>query len=98
LEAGVRIWETQGVILHSKWMVVDGVWSVIGSSNFDHRSVIFNDEVDAVVLGAKTGEAFEWMFEQELPNAKAIELEAWLDRPLDQRLREHFSRLWQSWF
>ena len=97
LEAGVKIWETQGVILHSKWMVVDGVWSVIGSSNFDHRSVIFNDEVDAVVLGAETGEAFEWMFEEELPNAKAIELEAWRDRPFGQRLKEHLSRLWQNW-
>jgi cardiolipin synthase len=97
LEAGVKIWETQGVILHSKWMVVDGVWSVIGSSNFDHRSVIFNDEVDAVVLGTETGEAFEWMFEEELPNAKAIELEAWRDRPFGQRLKEHLSRLWQNW-
>ena len=40
--------------LHSKTVVVDGVWSAIGSSNFDHRSVIFNDEVDVVVVGSET--------------------------------------------
>jgi len=39
--------------LHSKTVVIDGVWSAIGSSNFDHRSVIYNDEVDAVVLAAR---------------------------------------------
>ena len=50
LSAGVKIFERQGVILHTKCVIVDGVWTVIGSSNFDHRSVLFNDEVDAVVL------------------------------------------------
>src|SRR4030095_12706487 len=43
LEAGVKIYEFGGAVLHAKSAVVDGVWTVIGSSNVDHRSVLYND-------------------------------------------------------
>ncbi|GIK98176.1 MAG: cardiolipin synthase B [Alphaproteobacteria bacterium] len=98
MEAGVRIWEAQNVLLHSKSIVVDGVWSIVGSSNFDYRSVIFNDEVDAIVLGSETGREMERMFEADLAQAKEIDPEAWADRPFTQRVKEHMSRLWQVWF
>ena len=54
LESGARIFEMQNAVLHSKLAVVDGVWTAIGSSNLDRRSVVFNNEVDAIVLGADT--------------------------------------------
>ena len=54
LEAGARIFEMQNAVLHSKLAVVDGVWTAIGSSNLDRRSVVFNNEVDAIILGADT--------------------------------------------
>jgi cardiolipin synthase len=53
LHAGCEIYERQDGILHSKIVVADGIWSIVGSSNFDHRSVLFNDEIDAVVMGAE---------------------------------------------
>ncbi len=96
LKAGVRIYETQNEVLHSKTAVVDGVWSVVGSSNFDHRSALFNDEVDAVVLGRETAAALESIFEDQLRSAKEIELSNWKDRPFGQRLDETFSSLWQD--
>lgn len=95
LEAGVKIYETHGVVLHSKTLVIDGVWSAVGSSNFDHRSVIFNDEVDVVVLGTETATELEAMFEDDQRNATAIELEAWKNRPLPQRLKETVVLVWQ---
>ncbi len=96
LEAGVRIFETQNEILHSKTATIDGVWSVIGSSNFDHRSVIFNDEVDAVFLGSNTAGQLERMFEADAAKAKTVELSRWRDRPLGERIEELFARLWQN--
>ena len=96
LEAGVHIYERHGSILHSKSVVIDGVWSEVGSSNFDHRSVLFNSEVDAVILGRDTGTQLETMFQDDLKDAGEVTLVAWRNRPLWGRVHEFFSRLWQS--
>ena len=96
LEAGVKLYERQDGILHSKTVVVDGVWSIVGSSNFDHRSVLFNDEVDAVVISAATGAQLEAFFQQDLAHANSIDLASWKQRPLSRKLREHFWRLWEQ--
>jgi cardiolipin synthase len=96
LSSGVKIYERSEGILHSKTVVVDGVWSIVGSSNFDHRSVLFNDEVDAVVISAATGAQLESYFQQDLQHAVGIDLAAWQQRPLSQKLREHFWRLWEQ--
>ncbi len=96
LEAGVKIYETRDEILHSKTVVIDGVWSVVGSSNFDHRSVLFNDEVDAVVLGRETARQLEAIFRDESGHAKQIDLASWEDRPLTEKLNETFSSIWQN--
>jgi cardiolipin synthase len=96
LEAGVRIYETHGVVLHAKTIVVDGVWSIVGSSNFDERSVLLNDEVDAVVLGVATARALEQVFDDEARSAVRIDPAEWARRPAGQKLRELLSRIWQS--
>ena len=100
LKAGVKIYEVQDEVLHSKTASIDGVWTAVGSSNFDPRSVVFNDEVDAIVLGSATANAFERMFQRDLARAKPIDLESWRRRPLGQRLMELFevtSFLWRNW-
>ena len=52
LEAGVKIYERQGALLHAKTTLIDGVWSAVGSTNLDWRSFLHNDEIDAIVLSA----------------------------------------------
>ena len=96
LEAGVKIYETHGIVLHSKSVVIDGVWSILGSSNFDQRSVLFNDEVDAVVVGSATAQALEAMFNEDLAETQQIDLASWRERPLPEKMRELMSRLWES--
>ncbi|HET6158247.1 MAG TPA: phospholipase D-like domain-containing protein [Dongiaceae bacterium] len=95
LESGARIFEIDNVTLHSKAVTIDGVWSAIGSSNFDHRSVLFNDEVDAIVLGNETADALEKIFEEDQGTAKEIKLEEWRRRPLIERVGDFFQRGWQ---
>lgn len=93
LAAGVKIYELDGVVLHTKSVVIDGVWTIIGSSNFDHRSVLFNDELDAVVLGSKVSGDLEQFFAADVAGARRITREEWRRRPFAQRLREAFWRL-----
>ncbi|HTC83567.1 MAG TPA: phospholipase D-like domain-containing protein [Rhizomicrobium sp.] len=100
LDAGAKIYEVQNEVLHSKSASIDGVWTAIGSSNFDPRSVVFNDEVDAIVLGSATATEFERMFQKDLSQAKQIDRQEWRRRPLDQRMLELFevtSFLWRNW-
>lgn len=96
LEAGVKIYELQSSLLHSKTITVDGVWSIIGSSNLDRRSVIFNDEVDAVVLGSETAQAMERMFNDDLADARPVDPIAWEQRSILRKIKEFMSRLWQD--
>jgi cardiolipin synthase len=96
LKSGVEIYEAQDAILHSKTGVIDGVWSVIGSSNFDHRSVIYNAEVDVVVLGKETAGEMEKIFREDIAQARKIDLATWSQRPFTQRFKEFFARIWQN--
>jgi hypothetical protein len=58
--------------------------------------VLFNDEVDAVVISAATGAQLERYFQQDLEHAAGIDLASWKQRPLARKLREHFWRLWEQ--
>ena len=93
LEAGIEIREVQGAVLHAKLAVVDGVWSAVGSSNLDRRSVAWNNEVDAIVLGADTAARLEALLGRDWERAKPVTPEQWERRGLGPRLREQTSRL-----
>lgn len=95
LKAGVKIYERNEGILHSKTVVVDGVWSIVGSSNFDQRSILFNDEVDAVVLGTDAGTQLTRLFKSDLQHATAVNLSEWRQRGALARVQEQFWRLWE---
>jgi cardiolipin synthase A/B len=94
LESGVHIYETHNEVLHSKTVIVDGLWTVIGSSNFDHRSVVFNDEVDVVIVGRKTGAELERLFQQDCAKARQVTRERWNHRAPLKRLEETVAPLW----
>jgi cardiolipin synthase len=97
LRAGVKIYERQGPLLHSKTVTIDGVWSVIGSTNLDWRSFVHNNEIDAVVLGDRFTQEMLAMFEEDLAQSRAIDLDRWERRPLGMRMKEWSARLWDYW-
>jgi cardiolipin synthase len=92
LEAGVHIYERQGAVLHAKTAVIDGAWSAVGSSNLDWRSVIFNNEIDAIILNEAFGSAMDKMFDQDIARSKLIDRDTWARRPLDERLDECWAK------
>jgi cardiolipin synthase len=97
LRAGVKLYERQGVILHSKTALIDGVWATVGSTNLDWRSFLHNHELNAVVLGAEFGSQVQAMFERDLAASDPITLERWQQRSLDLRVKELFARVWEYW-
>jgi cardiolipin synthase len=94
LDAGVRIFERQGRLLHSKTAIVDGVWSCVGSSNLDWRSFLDNDEVNAIVLGREFAAQMQTMFAADLAASREVDRPSWARRPLYFKLREMLARLW----
>ena len=97
LQAGVKIYERHGVILHAKTALVDGVWATVGSTNLDWRSFLHNHELNAVVLGAGFGAQLQAMFDRDLAESEVIQLVQWRRRTLDLRFKEWFSGVWQYW-
>jgi len=97
LEAGARIFEMQNAVLHSKLAVIDGVWTTIGSSNLDRRSIVFNNEVDAIILGADTAAQVEALLQRDMAASAPVTLQAWERRSMDERLNEFEARLWEYW-
>ena len=93
LEAGVHILERHGVVLHAKTAVIDGDYSIVGSSNLDWRSVVFNNEIDAVVIDQDFGKQMEALFRADAARSREIHLRAWEARPLGERIEEWTARL-----
>lgn len=98
LEAGVKIHELQDAVLHAKTAVIDGVVSTVGSSNLDWRSLVLNDEVDAVVVGAAFGAEMQALFERDLAASRPVTLQEWQARPLWRRMAEGLARLFERWW
>ncbi|MEO6291651.1 MAG: phospholipase D-like domain-containing protein [Burkholderiaceae bacterium] len=97
LQSGVKIYHRQGVILHSKTALIDGVWATVGSTNLDWRSFLHNDELNAVVLGAEFGQQVQTMFNKDLAASDPVILEQWKRRALDQHVKEMIARMWEYW-
>jgi cardiolipin synthase len=88
LRGGVRLYEYQPTMMHSKTFVVDGMWGSIGSMNFDNRSLAFNNESNLVFLDAKLGAEMDATFMDDLSRSKEITLPEFQQRPWHHRLLE----------
>jgi cardiolipin synthase len=89
LRSGVRLFEYPHTLLHQKVMTIDGVWSAVGSSNFDDRSFEINDEITLGILGAGIAQELDAIFEKYVARASEIELEAWCRRGTWHKVKDH---------
>src|SRR3989338_5902897 len=97
LSQGVKIYEREGKVLHSKTAVIDGEWSTIGSYNMDHRSYLYDLEVNAIIYGKEFGEKLKAVFMDDLKDCSKIELDRWKERPLKDKLIEKFCFRFRHW-
>ncbi|MDB4900566.1 MAG: Phospholipase D-like domain protein [Gemmatimonadetes bacterium] len=81
LQGGVRIYEYNPAMMHSKTFIVDGMWGSVGSMNFDNRSLAFNNESNFVFLDPAIGAAMDSTFRDDLSRSTEILLPAWQQRP-----------------
>ncbi len=93
LEAGVAIYEYQPTMYHTKVMVVDQLWTSVGSTNFDNRSFRLNDEANLNVLDAAFAEEQVRLFEADKAQSRQLTLEWWRSRPWPQRVTEWLAGL-----
>ena len=92
LQAGVKIYEYQPSMIHAKVMVIDGLWSVVGSTNFDNRSFGLNDEVNLAGCDPQLAGELDQLFQQDLQQSREITYQQWKSRPWHEKLRE-----WSGW-
>jgi cardiolipin synthase len=88
LRAGVEIHEYEAGLLHAKTMVIDGVWSTVGSANLDNRSLALNEELNVIAYGESTGRELERVFAEDLQYARRLDYRAWRSRGLGSRVLE----------
>jgi cardiolipin synthase len=72
VHAGAEIFEYGPAMIHAKLMTVDGMWNVVGSTNFDHRSFALNDEVNLAVLDRQLAETIEADFFADLEQSRKL--------------------------
>jgi cardiolipin synthase len=88
IKGGVHVYEYLPTMMHAKTFVIDGVWSTVGSLNFDNRSLVFNNESNLVALDERVGATLDSLFLDDLRYAKEIKLEefnrrSWLEQLLE---------------
>jgi cardiolipin synthase len=88
VECGVRVWNFQPSMMHAKIMTVDGYAAVIGSSNFNRRSLDHDEEVVMVVLDEDVVAALDADLDDDLESSEQIDLTRWENRSGLQRVFE----------
>jgi len=95
LRGGVKVFEYQAGMIHAKVLIVDGAWSVVGSTNFDNRSFGLNDEVNVAILERNLAARLQADFADDLAKSRAVSIDEWRRRPLLERVLASLGRLFE---
>ena len=92
LKAGIKIWRYQPTMIHAKIMTVDHTVAVIGSANFNQRSMSKDDETNLVVIDPDLVAELERDFEADQTRSQEFFPNKWRKRGIIQRIKETISR------
>ncbi|MDB4906936.1 MAG: Phospholipase D-like domain protein [Gemmatimonadetes bacterium] len=93
MKGGVKVYEYQPTMIHSKTIVADGLWSSVGSMNFDNRSMAFNNESNLVVLNPVFGQMMDSTFMDDLRYSTQMSLVEFGKRGQVERFKERVCAL-----
>jgi len=96
LKAGIEIHTYLGEMLHAKTYLFDQCWSIIGSTNLDYQSLRYNDEGNIGILDVSFASKMIGIFGEDLINSVKIDEETWRQRPLLEKIKEHFFALFRK--
>ncbi|MEO7328027.1 MAG: cardiolipin synthase ClsB [Minicystis sp.] len=97
LDAGVRVFEWKGRVLHAKTAVIDGRWSTVGSSNLDQQSLRNNLEINVMIDDKGFAAALTAMFNEDLDHCDEIVHARWRERPPWSRALSWGAYLFRRW-
>lgn len=93
LEAGIQIWYYQKTMIHSKVITVDDAVSCVGSANFNHRSMLKDDEINMVIIDRDITGQLNIHFEEDLTHCEKINMKRWKKRGPLKKIKEKFAQL-----
>jgi cardiolipin synthase len=96
LESGIQIFEYQPTMMHCKVLVIDGVWSSVGSANFDDRSFRLNDEANLNVFSEELAQQQMRLIDEDIKHSKRLVLKRWRNRQFGRRVNEQLALLLRS--
>ncbi|MDP9199115.1 MAG: phospholipase D-like domain-containing protein [Pseudomonadota bacterium] len=96
LKLGAEIYEYQPTMFHCKVLVVDGLWTSVGSTNFDNRSFRLNDEANLNVFDAGLAARQLEVFSDDLGKSRRVTYEEWEQRPWREKLADWAASLFNK--
>ncbi|HYA92861.1 MAG TPA: phospholipase D-like domain-containing protein [Thermodesulfobacteriota bacterium] len=96
LKSGIEIYTYLGEMLHAKTYIFDECWSIIGSTNLDYQSLVYNDEGNVGILNLPFASKMTGIFEEDLSNSVKIDEKTWRKRPFTEKMKEHFFALFRK--
>jgi cardiolipin synthase len=96
LRSGVDIYTYRREMLHAKTYLFDQRWSIVGSTNLDYQSLMYNDEGNIGILDSPFAASLRNIFAEDLKNSVHISLENWERRPFLEKMKEHFFALFRK--
>ena len=91
LKAGAQIFEYQPTMYHCKLMIVDDLWTSIGSANLDNRSFVLNDEANLNILDPAFAAQQAQIFDNDLKHCRQITYQEWQNRPAHEKIAENLA-------
>jgi cardiolipin synthase A/B len=96
MESGIQLFEYQPTMMHCKVLVIDGVWSSVGSANFDDRSFRLNDEANLNVFSEELAREQIQLIDADIAKSRRMVLNKWRHRKFGRRINERLALLLRS--